>query len=360
MTKQKVIVGLSGGVDSAVALLILLKNPAYKVEALFIKNWDDLFNVDHQCDWADDYRTAQAISKQLNVKLHFVSFEKSYFKQVFKPLILGYKNGITPNPDVICNRYIKFGIVTEYIKKKFSATFFATGHYCNFVTIENYHFLKMANDVAKDQSYFLSGTPIINLQKVLFPLGKLRKTQVRKIAKENLLINYARRDSTGICFIGERNFTKFLQQYIPPSSGEIIDYQSNQVVGKHQGIAFYTIGQRKRLNIKGATTPYYVCKKDIEKKRLFVVTPRFNPILWRTKIAFKNLLINFPFFFNQIAIPCQVKIRHLGKVYSAVCYPYDEIVHIIEGKIFALSAGQLITFHWNKICIASAEIILKE
>lgn len=274
MKKQRVVLGLSGGVDSSVCAY-LLKEQGYEVIGLFMRNWDSFLNNDFQgnkninqsiCPQEQDYLDAKSIAEKLNIKLYRIDFVKEYWDYVFSYLINEYKIGRTPNPDIFCNKYIKFSYFANYAFNELKADYIAMGHYANTINGE----LFKAKDLSKDQSYFLAQLSNEQLKKVIFPLANLYKTEVRKIAKDLDLMTANKKDSTGICFIGERHFTEFLKNYIPAQEGNIIDIATNKIVGKHQGTMYYTIGQRKGLNLGGFTKPYFVVGHNLAKKILYV------------------------------------------------------------------------------------------
>ncbi|HEX4052203.1 MAG TPA: tRNA 2-thiouridine(34) synthase MnmA [Steroidobacteraceae bacterium] len=265
----RVIVGLSGGVDSAVAAL-LLREAGYDVQALFMSNWDE---DDTYCTAAQDYQDARSVARELDIVLHRVSFAEQYRAQVFAQFLREYRAGRTPNPDVLCNREIKFGLCLEYIAR-LGADWLATGHYAQRLSDEDGPVLARAVDEAKDQSYFLHGVPRERLARVMFPLGELRKERVRELARRAGLRLHAKPDSTGICFIGERPFAQFLQKYLPSTPGPI-ESVDGRLLGAHRGLPFYTLGQRAGLALGGArglpTEPWYVLAKLPERNALIVV-----------------------------------------------------------------------------------------
>lgn len=272
--KKRVVLGLSGGVDSSVCVYLLQKQ-GYEVIGLFMRNWDSFLNNDFKgneninqsiCPQEQDYLDAKLVAEKLGIKLYRVDFIKEYWDNVFSYLINEYRIGRTPNPDIFCNKYIKFSYFANYAFNELKANYIAMGHYAKTIDGE----LFKAKDLTKDQSYFLAQLSNDQLKKVLFPLANLTKVEVRKIANELNLITANKKDSTGICFIGERHFTDFLKNYIPAQSGNIIDIATNKIVGKHQGTMYYTIGQRKGLNLGGYEKPYFVVGHNLSKKILYV------------------------------------------------------------------------------------------
>lgn len=266
--KAKVVVGMSGGVDSSVAAL-LLKQAGYEVIGLFMNNWEE--EEDGVCTSADDWRDVQAVCGKLDIPHYSINFSSQYMQHVFSYFLKEYALGRTPNPDVLCNREIKFGSFREYAYT-LGADYIATGHYCD-IEHEGGTKLKKAADQGKDQTYFLCDVSTNQLENTIFPLGKLKKEQVRKIAEENGLVTAKKRDSTGICFIGERNFKKFLSQYLPAKEGEIRD-TAGKKIGTHSGLMYYTIGQRRGFGVGGLKgydqNRWYVVDKDLKNNVLIV------------------------------------------------------------------------------------------
>jgi tRNA-uridine 2-sulfurtransferase len=268
---------MSGGVDSAVAAL-LLRRAGHDVHGLYMSNWDE---DDTYCTDAQDFQDARATAAELGIPLHRVSFAQQYRAQVFAYFLGEYRAGRTPNPDVLCNREIKFGICLEYARR-LGGHLFATGHYARLRQGDGGPELLKARDPQKDQSYFLHAVPRAHFRDVLFPLGDLDKRQVRELAREAGLPVFDKPDSTGICFIGERPFREFLSRYIPTTPGDIVT-ESGDVVGRHRGLAFYTLGQRGGLEIGGRAghdeSPWYVAAKDLARNQLLAVQGHDHPLL---------------------------------------------------------------------------------
>lgn len=270
---KKVVIGISGGVDSSVAA-ILLKEKGYDVTGLFMRNWDTSVNGDYLgnpdldnniCPQEQDYNDAKEVCEKIGIPLYRIDFVKEYWDYVFTYFLDELKQGRTPNPDIMCNKYIKFDMFAKKAKE-LGCDYIATGHYAK---IDNGQLLR-AKDVNKDQTYFLSQVSKEQLSNVLFPLGDIEKTEVRKIASKYELVTAQKKDSTGICFIGERNFTKFLENYLPNKPGNVVDIASNKIVGKHIGLMYYTIGQRRGLNIGGSKERMFVVGKDLNKNILYI------------------------------------------------------------------------------------------
>ena len=280
MSQKFVIVGMSGGVDSSVAAYLLLQQ-GYKVEGLFMKNWEEDDGTEY-CTALEDMADAQSICDNLGIPLHTANFAAEYWDNVFEHFLHEYKAGRTPNPDVLCNKEIKFKAFLEYACE-LGADYIATGHYAQ--RSEDLQSAKLMKglDANKDQSYFLHAVSGKQLAKTLFPIGAMEKPQVRQIAEQQGFINHNKKDSTGICFIGERRFSDFLEQYIPAQPGKIIT-DSGDVIGDHRGLMFYTLGQRQGIGIGGlkdhTESPWYVVKKDLEKNTLVVAQGNNHPLLF--------------------------------------------------------------------------------
>ncbi len=273
-----VMVGMSGGVDSAVAALLLLRS-GYAVQCLFMSNWED--DDDSYCTAAADFQDARRVCETLGIALHKVSFAAQYRERVFAHFLREYAAGRTPNPDVLCNREIKFGVCLEYMQR-LGAAWVATGHYARVRRGDLGPELLKAADAAKDQSYFLHGVSAAALGRTLFPLGELRKAEVRRLAHAAGLPVYDKPDSTGICFIGERPFQEFLARYLRTEPGPV-ETEDGRVIGEHRGLALYTLGQRSGLGIGGragrAAAPWYVARKDPSRNALIVVQDQDHPLL---------------------------------------------------------------------------------
>lgn len=273
---KRVILGMSGGVDSSVSA-ILLKEAGYEVIAVFMKNWSD---DDENCTAAEDYIDVVSVCSKLGIKHFTVNFEKEYKDQVFSYFLEEYKKGRTPNPDVMCNTEIKFKAFLNYALD-FDADYIAMGHYARTKTIDGKTYLLRGLDENKDQSYFLSRVPSEALSRTIFPIGELEKDKVREIAKKYELSTAIKKDSTGICFIGERDFNKFLDQFLFTKEGPIVDIDGN-VLGKHSGLIHYTIGQRRGIGIGGIGNgePFFVADKNLKTNELIVAQGVNNPILY--------------------------------------------------------------------------------
>ena len=353
---KKVVVGMSGGVDSSVAA-ILLQKQGYEVIGLFMRNWDSSINNDYLgnpnlnnniCPQEQDYNDALAVCNKLNIPLHRVDFVKEYWDNVFSYFLEELNHGRTPNPDIMCNKYIKFD---SFIKeaKKIGADYIATGHYAR---LKDGKLLRGIDD-NKDQTYFLSQLTSKQLENVLFPIGDLEKSEVRKIALEYDLITAKKKDSTGICFIGERNFKEFLKNYLPSKPGDVIDIDTNKRVGEHQGLMYYTIGQRKGLNIGGNTDKMFVVGKDLSKNILYVSFGEDTKYLKSDSC----LVSNINFISNERPIECTAKFRYRQKDIDVKLEYLDNgniIVHYDDVK--AVTPGQACVFYLGEICLGGGII----
>lgn len=355
MNKQeKIIVGLSGGVDSSVATLLLLEQ-GYEVEALFMKNWDEDDN-DGYCTAEQDLSDAQKVADKLGVKLHTKNFSADYWDDVFEDFIQEHKKGRTPNPDVLCNQKIKFKVFLDHALS-LGADKIATGHYARITNFDDSYQLRTGLDHNKDQSYFLYLLGQLQLSKSLFPLGEISKTRVREIANNNGLITADKKDSTGICFIGERNFSEFLQTYLPKQQGNIVD-ENGQFIKHHQGLAFYTIGQRKGLEIGGGFSnspkPWFVADKRIDTNELLVVQGD-HPLLYHNALTTSKL----HWIGTQPTLPlvCQAKIRYRQASQECTINAITDSVKVIfKEPQRAVTPGQSIVFYQDDVCLGGAII----
>ncbi len=301
---------MSGGVDSAVAALLLVR-AGYDVQGLYMSNWDD---DDAYCTGAQDFQDARAVAVELGIPLHRVNFAAQYRVRVFEYFLGEYRAGRTPNPDVLCNREIKFGICLEYADR-LGAHRFATGHYARLEQTSSGPVLLKARDPDKDQSYFLHAVARGHFARVEFPLGALTKSQVRALAREAGLPVYDKPDSTGICFIGERPFREFLARYIPTTPGEIVT-EHGEVIGTHRGLAFYTLGQRGGLEIGGRAghdeQPWYVAAKNLARNELTAVQGHDHPLLVSRALATGpcNWLVQPGAAFDALEFASTIKVRY--------------------------------------------------
>src|SRR4051794_24869266 len=281
MSKQKVVVGMSGGVDSSVTAW-LLKEQGYDVVGLFMKNWEDDDDSEY-CSTRQDWIDVVSVADLIGIDVEAVNFSAEYKDRVFAEFLREYSAGRTPNPDVLCNAEIKFTAFLDHAMR-LGASKIATGHYARIGFSENRFQLLRGNDTAKDQSYFLHRLNQQQLSRTVFPLGELKKSEVRRLALDAGLPNHAKKDSTGICFIGERPFREFLNRYLPKVPGKIVD-EKGRTLGEHIGLAFYTVGQRKGIGLGGPGEPWYVAEKRMASNELVVVRGHENPLLMKRSLA---------------------------------------------------------------------------
>lgn len=360
---KRVVVGMSGGVDSSVAAY-LLKEQGYDVIGLFMQNWDPALNgdladpyVDKEiCQAQEDYLDAKAVADKLEIELHRVDFVKEYWDKVFTFFLEEYRKARTPNPDILCNKYIKFKSFMDYAFEKFDPDYIAMGHYAQ-VEHEPVHMIR-GLDTNKDQTYFLQQLTSEQLSKTLFPIGHLEKSEVRKIAKEQGLATADKKDSTGICFIGERNFTKFLTSYIEKKPGEIKDYETGITVGKHDGLMFYTIGQRRGMGIGGhkkfPNVKWYVCAKDIENNVLYVANSNNPSYLYSNNAIIEG--INW--ISNDLQDIKTTKFRYRSEDVKITNYEWltDDSVKVYYEETEAVTPGQACVFYDGKYCLGGGTI----
>ena len=352
----KVIIGMSGGVDSSVAAY-LLKQEGFEVEGLFMRNWDSSLNNDflgnpnlnnNICPQEQDYNDAIEVCKKLDIPLHRIDFVKEYWDDVFTYFLDELKKGRTPNPDIMCNKYIKFDAFWKEAKR-LGAEYIATGHYAK---MEN-GYLKRSLDTNKDQTYFLSQLSKEQLNGVLFPLGGILKEDVRKIAKELELVTAVKKDSTGICFIGERNFKNFLTNYLPNQPGAIVDIEANHVLGRHNGLMYYTIGQRKGLDIGGNSDKMFVVGKDLAKNVLYVAFGENNEYLFSDSCLITD--VNFNCELRPTV--CTAKFRYRQQdIPVTMEYLEDGNIWVHYGHVKSVTPGQACVFYQDDICLGGGII----
>ncbi len=347
---KKVVLGMSGGVDSSVAAAHLLA-AGYEVTGLFMKNWDEDDGTDY-CTAIADYEDAQAVAHKLGIPLHSANFAADYWDQVFEEFLAEYAAGYTPNPDVLCNREIKFKQFADYAEQ-LGADYIATGHYAR---VHNGKLLK-AVDQSKDQSYFLQDVPIERLRRCLFPLGEIAKTEVRKQAHALGLANHAKKDSTGICFIGERRFADFLSNYLPEAPGPIVDEQG-RTIGSHRGTAYYTVGQRQGLGIggrrSGTEAAWYVMTKDHASNTL-VATQREAALhsSW-LRCERINWLVDQP----SLPVSVCAKVRYRQPDQAATIHPAADGGYrlVFPDPQRAVAPGQYACLYDGDICLGGGRI----
>lgn len=347
--KKTVVVGMSGGVDSSVSAL-LLKRAGYEVIGLFMKNWEEL-DENGVCKSAQDYNDVIQVCQTLEIPYYSINFVEEYRDAVFAQFVSGLKKGLTPNPDILCNREIKFKVFLEKAKD-LGADFFATGHYCQ---LDSWHRLLKGADPDKDQSYFLYAVEGSAFQKVLFPIGHLQKKEVRKIAKEAGLSTSEKKDSTGICFIGKRDFKSFMSQYLAYQPGPFKTLDGT-IVGRHDGAAFYTIGQRKGMGLGGEGDAWYVIEKDMDNNTVFVERGEhpalFSSRLIANEITWIQEVPSFP-------LKCSAKVRY--RQINQTCTVHAPILGNLQVDFDepqrAVTPGQSIVFYDGEICLGGGIIM---
>ena len=362
-TKPKVIVGLSGGVDSAVAALLLIQSGAYQVEGLFMKNWEEEENELGYCPAEEDLKVAKQVAKLLAIPLHTANFSHEYWQQVFQEFLTEYKMGRTPNPDILCNKEIKFSVFLDYAKK-LGADFIATGHYAQIV----YHAdpaqtqLYQAFDKNKDQTYFLHQVTSTQLAQSIFPIGHLLKNDVRAIAKAAGLSNHQRKDSTGICFIGERKFSRFLSEFLVAKPG-LIETPEGEILGRHTGLMYYTLGQRGGIQIGGKKNhpelPWYVVAKQLEGNKLIVAQGQEHPWHFSNQITLQDIHWVTP---NGLSLALSdsalsAKIRYRQTSQACVLQPEKLAVNFSVPQRAATPGQYLVFYHSSGICLGGGKII---
>ncbi|QLB16855.1 tRNA 2-thiouridine(34) synthase MnmA [Mannheimia varigena] len=356
--KKKVIIGMSGGVDSSVSAFIL-QQQGYQVEGLFMKNWEEDDDTDY-CTAAADLADAQAVADKLGMKLHKINFAAEYWDNVFEYFLAEYKAGRTPNPDILCNKEIKFKAFLEYAAEDLGANYIATGHYVRRSGDDNDAKLLRGLDENKDQSYFLYAITKKQVGQSLFPVGEIEKPIVRAIAEDLGLATAKKKDSTGICFIGERKFKDFLARFLPTQPGEIRTVDG-KLVGRHDGLMYHTLGQRKGLGIGGvkglSEDPFYVVEKDLINNVLVVAQGHDNSALLSSGLIAKqlawvdmqplreNLRCTVKTRYRQADIPCEIQVID------------DETIRVIfDEPQIAVTPGQSAVFYLGEVCLGGGII----
>ncbi len=353
--KKTVVVGMSGGVDSSVAAL-LLKEQGYNVIGLFMNNWEEKDECG-ACTGEEDFADVRRVANAIGIPYYSVNFAKEYMDRVFSYFLSEYKAGRTPNPDVLCNREIKFKDF-KAAAKRLGADFIATGHYCDILHDNGTHYLLKAKDQGKDQTYFLNQLSQEQLDGVLFPLGKLDKSEVRKIAEENGLATATKKDSTGICFIGERNFREFLLKYIPAKKGKIMTHDG-KVLGEHLGLMYYTIGQRRGLGIGGQKeddgSRWFVIEKDLKNNILYVAHGAEDKLFSRGLLMNEcNWIPNAP---EKREFECTAKFRYRQPEQGCKVIIRDNGIEVeFKEKQRAITEGQFAVFYDGEKCIGGGVI----
>ena len=357
--KKKVVIGMSGGVDSSVAAIELI-NQGYEVIGLFMRNWDSFTNGEFEdapvgetgiCPQEEDYNDAKKVCDKLGIPLYRKDFVKEYYDYVFKYFLEELEKGRTPNPDIMCNKYIKFDMFAKEAEK-YGADYIATGHYAR---IKDGKLLRAIDD-NKDQTYFLSQVTKKQLKNVLFPIGEMTKPEVRKIAEEYNLVTAKKKDSTGICFIGERNFTKFLKNYLPNKPGKIINIDTKEVIGNHIGLMYYTIGQRRGLNIGGSEERMFVVGKDLKENILYICIGEDNDYL----VSDSCIIDNINYLGDKKLEQCTAKFRYRQKDVSVELEFIDDdqiLVKYPQG-VKRVTPGQACVLYDGDECLGGG--IIKE
>jgi tRNA-specific 2-thiouridylase len=355
--KPKVIVGMSGGVDSSVSAL-LLQQQGYEVEGLFMKNWDEDDGTEY-CTAKADLADAEKVCQKLGIRLHTANIAAEYWDNVFEHFLAEYQAGRTPNPDILCNREIKFKVFLEYARM-LGAELIATGHYVRRADRDGRTLLLKGLDNNKDQSYFLHAVSEEQFARSLFPVGELEKPQVRKLAEEFGLVTHNKKDSTGICFIGERRFKDFLQQYLPAQPGDIRSLEG-QLVGRHSGLMYYTIGQRQGLGIGGVAgageAPWFVVEKDLERNVLVVTQGTDHPKLYAPAlIASQQHWINPAPGVWPLRCTAKTRYRQPDQDCSVTLQDNGELLVTFTEPQRAITPGQSVVFYQGDICLGGAVI----
>lgn len=350
---MRVAIGLSGGVDSAVAAW-LLKQEGYKVEGIFMKNWDEDDGTEY-CTSVEDFEDAQRIADHIGIPLQAINFASEYWDDVFEDFLAEYSAGRTPNPDVLCNRHIKFSVFQDYVSANGAETV-ATGHYARLKHELGNVELHRALDLSKDQTYFLQAVPRSRFESCLFPLADIPKVDVRRIAQEQGFHVHDKKDSTGICFIGERRFSDFLNRYIPNDPGPIVS-SSGEVIGEHLGLPYYTIGQRQGLGIGGLQdaheSAWYVKQKHLATNELEVTQDQSQLNATTLTATDLNLLVDDPMALSE----CSGMVRYRSTPASCRVEVAEHSIKVkFDKSQRAITPGQFIAFYSDSQCLGGAKI----
>jgi len=354
----KVIVGMSGGVDSSVSAHLLIEQ-GYQVEGLFMKNWEE-DDTDEYCAASQDLEDAQVVCDKLGIKLHTINFATEYWDNVFEYFLAEYKAGRTPNPDIMCNKEIKFKAFLEFACEDLGADYIATGHYVQREFIDGQWTMLRGLDSNKDQSYFLYTLSDVQVGRTLFPVGNIEKPEVRAIAEQADLVTHNKKDSTGICFIGERKFKDFLGQYLPAQPGKI-ESAEGEIIGEHDGLMYHTLGQRKGLRIGGLANageePWYVVEKDLLRNVLIVGQGHNHPRLFS-----KGLIGNQLHLVNRNPldgpIKCTVKTRYRQDDVPCHLSPMSDGEYLVmfDEPQSSVTPGQSVVFYQDRLCLGGGII----
>lgn len=374
---ETVFVGMSGGVDSSVAAL-LLKQKGYNVVGIFMKNWEGE-EEDDECPWIEDSNEALMVANQIGIPFQIIDFTKEYAENILEYMFREYSQGKTPNPDILCNREIKFKFFLEKCIS-LGADLVATGHYAKIENDEGNFLLQKGSDHTKDQSYFLCQLNQEQLSKVLFPIGDILKSEVRKIAQKNNLVNHNKKDSQGLCFVGKISLPIFLQKKLSQKTGDVFivdrdvkfkinqndfsyiyDKENLKKIGEHTGAHFYTIGQRKGLNIGGFRDPLYILETDTKNNRIIVGEGENHPLLWRKHLYVEKIHWITPSHFDSESIhnfELEARIRYRQKLIKIELSKYKNGWKVtFENPISAITKGQFLSIYEKENLVASAEIL---
>ncbi len=356
MKKQKIIVGMSGCVDSSVAALLLIEQ-CYDIEGLFMKNSEE-DDDDEYCAAAVDLKDASAICQTLGIQLHTINFSGEYWDRVFQHFLDEYGAGRTPNPDILCNKEIKFRAFLEYAQS-LGAKKIATGHYARTLHTNNKTQLLRGTDTNKDQSYFLHALNQHQLSHALFPIGEYDKSHIRELAKENNLITHDKKDSTGICFIGERRFSTFLEKFLPAKPGDIQNTEGD-IIGTHNGLMYYTLGQRKGLGIGGLKesdeNPWYVVGKDLLNNVLNVAQGHNHPAMFHQILETGQINWIADAEPEESRLTAKIRYRQSDQLCNITLTDKDHYTVNFDEAQRAISPGQSIVFYQNEVCLGGGVI----
>jgi tRNA-uridine 2-sulfurtransferase len=358
---KNIVVGMSGGVDSSVTALLLLEQ-GHQVTGLFMKNWEEDDGTEY-CTAMEDLADAQQVCDRLGIELKTVSFASEYWEEVFEVFLSEFKAGRTPNPDILCNKHVKFKAFLDYAIQDLGADAIATGHYARISEQDGQFFLLKGLDQSKEQSYFLYTLGQHELAHTLFPIGHLQKKEIRQLAQEGGFANHKKKDSTGICFIGERKFTEFLQRYLPTQPGDMRTPEG-KLIGQHQGLMYYTLGQRQGLGIGGVKeTPdgsWYVLEKDLDNNILIVGQGHDHPLMLHNTLEASRLdwCSNTPL---TDAIDCTAKTRYRQEDQACRLGPLgvDRCRAVFTQAQRAITPGQSVVFYQGEICLGGGIIETK-
>lgn len=366
--KKHITIGLSGGVDSSVAAL-LLKEQGYQVRGVFMKNWMRDDKDDGRCQWEDDVDDCLKVCEKLDISLDVIDLSQEYWDKVFKQFLSEYQNGLTPNPDILCNQYIKFRAFVDHVTQH-ENTLIASGHYANLHKDNEEVLLLKGKDENKDQSYFLYRLAQHQIQNIIFPLGGMLKADVRQLAKKVRFPNHAKPDSVGICFIGELPFQQFLMRYLPRNPGNMLNIENKEHIGTHPGAHLFTIGQRKGLKIGGHSkyggSPWYVVEKNVQENLLWVTNNKQHPLLYRNELLVENPHWICPQLVNKLfqtqdqeaSMHCMAKIRYRqnDQICKIIRQQNGELKIIFQEPQWAVAPGQHIVFYHKAICLGGGVI----